>query len=94
MTKSCISTENMRFLSHIHLKEYSFRTLQFYVTFWNIFQILEAEDLHDMMKFYSLPLHIFTFRRKTLYIISTYGNSSKFSEFLHSDTLQHALSNE
>ena len=94
MTRTCISTENMWFLSHIHFKAYSIRNLQFYVTFPNIFEILEAKNLHYMMKFYSPPLHIFTFRRKTLYILSTYGNPSKFSEFLHSDTLQHALSNE
>ena len=92
--KTCISIENMWFLCHIHFKAYSFRKIQFNLTFPNIFAIFEAKHLHDMMKFSSLPLHIFTFRIKTLYILTKHGNPSKFPDFLHSDTLQHALSNE
>ena len=51
MTKTSISTENIWFLSHIHVKAYSFLNVQFYVTFPNNFEILEAKNLHDMMKF-------------------------------------------
>ena len=88
-----INRKHVIFVSYT-LQSIFFQKLTILCDFSKHFWDLGSKNLHDMMKFYSPPLHIFQFRRKTLYILSTYENPSKFSAFLHSDILQHALSNE
>ena len=75
-----INRKHVIFVSCI-LQSILFQKLTILWDFSKHFGILEAKNVHDMMKFCSPPLHIFTFRRKTLYILSTYGNPSKFSGF-------------